>query len=402
MEMCLSRFGQLCRNGDLEKAKEWLRDHPDTDISEHNEGAFREACANGHLLVAKWLLSKNPMLDISASGYNPRNQYDAFERACINNHMEVAQWLWSMHSNEFITHRPFSVVCELGNLTMAKWLYEISTRCIERDWHCIFESVCRNGHLDMAKWIVQVMPTLLDDVNDAENGMSVRLSNALENAVWASCDENRVEVIDWLFQCRPRANIFQKMEFRFIDACCDGYLEMVQWIIQHIPNLSQRLEIAFGIDSHCDYMIQRGTPNSRGALIATHMRSVLPSNVSVNINEETGIMFIYSIRPPAERSAHHARNPYELSIVDTVTMLETPTDNVEEDNICSICKVTMVEVQSTVCKHSFCKECIRKWMECQPPTDDIELGMDLADMCATCPCCRAILSTFVALKWTKK
>jgi ankyrin repeat protein len=52
-----NQFENFCRNGNLNAAKELLKENPNIDISDYNEGAFRQACRNGYLEVAKWLLS---------------------------------------------------------------------------------------------------------------------------------------------------------------------------------------------------------------------------------------------------------------------------------------------------------------------------------------------------------
>ncbi len=60
------QFNNLCRIGDLDGAKEFLRLNPDIKISAENEFAFNlaYACENEHLEVAKWLLQINPDIDI--------------------------------------------------------------------------------------------------------------------------------------------------------------------------------------------------------------------------------------------------------------------------------------------------------------------------------------------------
>ena len=59
------QFIQLCREGNLDKAKKFLRLNPDINISEL---AFRWACKKGHLEVAKWLLNVKPDINISKEG----------------------------------------------------------------------------------------------------------------------------------------------------------------------------------------------------------------------------------------------------------------------------------------------------------------------------------------------
>lgn len=50
-------FIDLCANGDLEEAKQYLLNNPNINISVL---AFRYACANNHVEVCKWLLQICP------------------------------------------------------------------------------------------------------------------------------------------------------------------------------------------------------------------------------------------------------------------------------------------------------------------------------------------------------
>ena len=83
-------FIDLCKNGNLETAKEFLRLNPNINISASNELAFRLTCYYGHLEVAKWLLSVKP--DINISVYNEQ----VFRLACDYGHLELAKWLQSL------------------------------------------------------------------------------------------------------------------------------------------------------------------------------------------------------------------------------------------------------------------------------------------------------------------
>jgi len=85
-----NQFSDLCKSGNLEGAKQLLKENPDINISYFNEYAFREACENGHLEVARWLLEKKPDINISA-----KNE-EAFRCACRNGHLEVAKILQTL------------------------------------------------------------------------------------------------------------------------------------------------------------------------------------------------------------------------------------------------------------------------------------------------------------------
>jgi len=84
------QFTNICKKGNLEGAKEYLRLHPDINISANKEFAFRAACYRNHLEIAKWLLSVKPDINISAN-----NDFE-FCDACYCGHLEVAKWLQTL------------------------------------------------------------------------------------------------------------------------------------------------------------------------------------------------------------------------------------------------------------------------------------------------------------------
>ena len=84
------QFIILCRNGNLDEAKEFLTLNPYINISIYSEEVFRQACSGGHLELAKWLLSVKPDINISI-----KNEY-AFHWACLQGHLEIAKWFQSL------------------------------------------------------------------------------------------------------------------------------------------------------------------------------------------------------------------------------------------------------------------------------------------------------------------
>jgi len=84
------QFENACKNGELEKAKEILKNNSNINISAYDECAFEFACQNGHLNIAQWLLQVKSDINISAD-----NEY-AFTWTCENGHLRVAQWLQTL------------------------------------------------------------------------------------------------------------------------------------------------------------------------------------------------------------------------------------------------------------------------------------------------------------------
>jgi len=88
-------FVDLCRLGNLEGAKQLLKENPNINISASNEYAFCDACQNDRLEVAKWLLEIKPDINISVC-----NEY-IFRWACENRHLEIAKWLQTLCPDKY-------------------------------------------------------------------------------------------------------------------------------------------------------------------------------------------------------------------------------------------------------------------------------------------------------------
>ena len=117
------QFINLCKYGNLEGAKEFLRLHSDINIHiEYYNKAFSNSCENGHLEVAKWLLQVKPNIDISV------NNESAFCCACFYGRLEVAKWLLSVKPDINISAKDdeaFYWAWYKGHLEVAKWLQSL-------------------------------------------------------------------------------------------------------------------------------------------------------------------------------------------------------------------------------------------------------------------------------------
>jgi hypothetical protein len=116
------QFINLCKYGNLEGAKEFLRLHSDINISIKDDEAFRYSCKNGHLEVAKWLLQMKPDINNSLL-----DDY-IFCDACFYGHLEVAKWLLSVKPDINISAKgdeAFYWACKCGYLDIAKWLQSL-------------------------------------------------------------------------------------------------------------------------------------------------------------------------------------------------------------------------------------------------------------------------------------
>jgi len=120
-------FEKACENGDLEKAKELLKNNPNINISAEYEYAFRWTCENGHLEVAQWLLEVKPDINISAN-----NEY-AFRFACRNGNLNVALYLQTL--------LPFKYNIQVENDKIISW--KINTEYKEKLLFILYSLTCK-------------------------------------------------------------------------------------------------------------------------------------------------------------------------------------------------------------------------------------------------------------------
>lgn len=121
-------FVRLCIIGDLNQIKQYLQEHPDTNISVNYDEPFRMACERGHLDVAQWLLELQ----------GDELSYYAITEA-------------------------FKGTCHSGNLPIAQWLFQLSKERgqeinLSDENHYYFRTVCKNGYMDLATWLMELKP----------------------------------------------------------------------------------------------------------------------------------------------------------------------------------------------------------------------------------------------------
>jgi ankyrin repeat protein len=128
------QFQYLCKNGDLEKIKQFYFNNPTTiNISANSYYAFLISCDYGHLYVVKWLLKNvvkwllemKPDIDISA------NDEYAFQTACCYGHLKVVKWLLKVKPNINISVEyefAFHDACDFEHLKVAKLLLQHKTQ----------------------------------------------------------------------------------------------------------------------------------------------------------------------------------------------------------------------------------------------------------------------------------
>lgn len=73
-------------------------------------------------------------------------------------------------------------------------------------------------------------------------------------------------------------------------------------------------------------------------------------------------------------------------------------EEVDEDDLCSICNLLLLHPVTTTCNHTFCESCFSHWADISLNTQRIELGLDIdqevilppTELEAKCPMCRSL------------
>jgi hypothetical protein len=159
-------FIDYIKEGNLDKAKQFLQENPKYNIHVNDEKAFRLSCYYGHLEVARWLW------DISNNKINiyAKNE-DAFCSSCMKGHLEVARWLWDISNHKINIH--------------AYGDYAFRWSC----FHC---------HLDVAKWLLSLdFDYFLNWIKENEFNGKIKLE--LQNTIDEIITENMI-------QSRPQIN----------------------------------------------------------------------------------------------------------------------------------------------------------------------------------------------------
>ena len=247
-----------CQKGHLELVKTILASEHFA-LEELNE-AFASATAYGHIDIAKYMLNEYCInCDL----------HDAFKQNCQHENMTVCLWIFHdipfYRVPESLLMEMFDYVCSNrgDRFTMALWLYSLIGESVKfSDNNAFrFRNACTNGNIRIAKWIW--------DLGDID--ICAGKGEAFRN----SCTQNNTEISWWLYTINPNiicyitnndlAKINNKELFCWLITigakinydvvfkimCCNGKLEMAQWLTQ-IPEIHVNMKKYYGdIERHC-------------------------------------------------------------------------------------------------------------------------------------------------------
>lgn len=82
----------------------------------------------------------------------------------------------------------------------------------------------------------------------------------------------------------------------------------------------------------------------------------------------------------------------------TIPPVESDTEVLDDDDLCSICNLLLLNPVTTTCRHTFCESCFSHWADISLNTQRIGLGLDIdeevvlppREIEAKCPMCRTV------------
>ena len=205
---------------------------------------------------------------------------------------------------------------------------------MNRNYKKLFLKLVAWNHLEELTYVFDICPEL--------NDISI-----MKFAFYEACLKGHLEVAQWLYQMKPTLDISEDDELAFRWACAYGHLDVAQWLYQIKPvlNISADDEYAFHTACSCSYLE-----------LAQWLQTLLPDRYFIRIENgriiyqrTTTHWVVYN------RTDTQIQNPKPLQYFEETVSLT------EADPICSICRENGITVQ-TVCKHSYCTECLTKWL----------------------------------------
>ena len=151
-----------------------------------------------------------------------------------------------------------------------------------------------------------------------------------EGAFRYACSCGHLKVAQWLYQIKPTLNISADDEYAFRYACSCGHLKVAQWLYQ--------IKATLNISADDEYAFRYACENGRWD-VARWLQSLCPDRYLIMMDN----------------------NEYKYEIIKLLQYFEETVSLTEADPICPICSENGITVQ-TVCKHSYCTECLTKWL----------------------------------------
>jgi len=258
MSIYSTKFIHHCRNDNIEDARgiygynQLLIKYTGTSFLNihHNNGeSFRAACIRNYLDIAKFVVSCDDMTD---------HVPDIFPVVCSLGHIDMAKWLYDYYrfdidlsDRDYLAFRN-SVVN--NNMEMARWLHELDPGFnMVDDEQNLFNTVCYSGFLDMAQWLYSIYPDAIDIYQDdaslfrgCANAKCVGivkwfmelnktkgvpgLNIHLDDVMVCMADAGELEFAQGIYDDHPGIDLNYDDHDMFVKCCTKGHLEFAKWL----------------------------------------------------------------------------------------------------------------------------------------------------------------------------
>jgi hypothetical protein len=162
------------------------------------------------------------LYDLGGINIHERNN-EAFRSSCKSGHIETAKWLYDLGGINIHAEddEAFRFSCEKGQIEVAKWLYDLGDINIHAQDDYAFRSSCWYGQIQVVKWLYDL------------GGINI---NAFDDDTFiASCFEGQIEIAKWLYDLGG-INIHAHDDYAFRWSCENGYFETAKWLCTICPN----------------------------------------------------------------------------------------------------------------------------------------------------------------------
>ena len=373
-------FIRACTSGHMNIVHFLKTYNPRLNMCVKNNIAFRIACANGNLELAKFIADNNIALSVNA------HDNEAFRNACKNGHFDVVTWLVGDPRFGYIVNicdrnnEAFCMACANGHMRIAMWLviYFGDVTLITANDNKALRLACTNGHTNIVIWLTQ-----------HSNFVDASVKN--EEAFRKACAGGHTDIASIIFHYNPRLNIFaHQNEARNISVILGN--ESIIRLLDDIQDI-QRVVRAHNV-SNLDYYIDNN-PNLRQikeTVITTfmgiadmfppmqlHLTDQLIDAGIINNADNNDMV----VETPWARILAPMRFPLGMGRINIEDEDYSDEDevifnrNVPKKRVFAPCKNSRVEYNPTECPicydnkitiitecgHSFCKECIIKYLD---------------------------------------
>lgn len=194
-----------------------------------------------------------------------KNHHDLDCAAILSQFEKLPDPYWEGDSAVFI--RLFKLACDHGNLLAAKGFYERSIPS-DNQMEKAMDNAIREGHLPVVQW----MTTLPWYTND---GPTRRAESNSFIMVLSAIHYGKLEIVKHLYNDKlHRVQLEDCGNYRFIDICEQGYLDIAKWLymtVKHWPlrECGDRMLAAAVKNGHVDvarWLIDIGVIPKRGSM----------------------------------------------------------------------------------------------------------------------------------------